>query len=44
MKKMVSLLAVLLFVIALGGCATLRGMGQDVENLGRGINKTVSGN
>ncbi|MFQ5656870.1 MAG: entericidin EcnA/B family protein [Candidatus Methylomirabilales bacterium] len=43
MKKLVSLLALLLLVIVLGGCATVRGMGQDFESLGKGINKTVSG-
>jgi predicted small secreted protein len=38
-KKMLPLLA-LLFV--LGGCATLRGMAEDIQNLGKGMKKTIS--
>lgn len=41
MKKMISLL-MLLLLIALNGCATLQGMGEDAKNLGRGLKKTVS--
>ncbi len=41
MRKMISLLVALL-LIALAGCATLRGMGEDAENLGRGLKKTIS--
>ena len=34
------LLGVLLFFTA--GCATMRGMGQDLQSLGRGIKKVFS--
>jgi predicted small secreted protein len=40
MKKMLVLLTALF--IALSGCATVRGMGEDIQNLGRGIKKTFS--
>ncbi|MCH7913187.1 MAG: entericidin EcnA/B family protein [Deltaproteobacteria bacterium] len=39
MKKLVLLLLVAL-LIALEGCATFRGMGEDFQNLGRGLEKT----
>ena len=40
MKKMMFLL---LFVMAAAaGCATLRGMADDMQNLGRGLKKTVA--
>jgi predicted small secreted protein len=43
MKRQTLLLcASLLVVFVLGGCATLRGMGEDIQNLGRGLKKTVS--
>jgi predicted small secreted protein len=35
-------IVIALALIVLAGCATFRGMAQDFENLGRGINKTVS--
>ncbi len=41
MRRMVSI-AIAFLMMVLTGCATLRGMAQDTENLGRGINKTVS--
>jgi predicted small secreted protein len=41
MKKRTLLLLALLSIV-LGGCATVRGMAEDVENLGRGLKKTVS--
>jgi predicted small secreted protein len=41
-KKSLVLLS-LLIVLVLQGCATVRGMAEDVENLGRGLKKTVSG-
>ena len=34
-KKMLRLWALLLVVFAVEGCATLRGMGEDIQNLGR---------
>ncbi len=42
-KKMLRLCALLLVVFAVEGCATLHGMGEDIQNLGRGVKKTVSG-
>jgi len=39
-KRTLLLLAVLLIV--LGGCATVRGMAEDIENLGKGLKKTIS--
>jgi predicted small secreted protein len=41
MKTIISFILAL-FVLALAGCATFRGMAEDFENLGRGIKKTVS--
>ncbi len=41
MGKLVSLFVALLLVL-LAGCATLRGMAEDAENLGKGLKKTVS--
>ncbi|MCZ6563549.1 MAG: hypothetical protein O6948_11630 [Deltaproteobacteria bacterium] len=39
MKKLI-LLLVVVFLLASGGCATMRGMGEDFQNLGRGLEKT----
>jgi predicted small secreted protein len=41
MKKRTLLLLALLLII-LGGCATVRGMAEDIENLGKGLKKTIS--
>jgi len=35
---------VALFFLFLAGCATLRGMGEDIQNLGKGLKKAVSQN
>jgi len=44
MKSKILLLWVsLLVVLVLEGCATVRGMGEDIQNLGRAIKRTVSG-
>ena len=32
----------LLVSVLLAGCATLRGMAEDTQNLGRGLKKTVA--
>ena len=40
MKKAIFLVFML---IVLNGCATLRGMGDDFQSLGRGLKQTVSG-
>jgi len=42
-KKTLILLALVVIVSVIGGCATVRGMAEDVQNLGRGLKKTVSG-
>ena len=42
MKKNKLLLCALLIVVALQGCATLRGIGEDIQSLGRGLKRTVS--
>lgn len=41
-KKALLLCASLLAVLALQGCATIRGMGEDLQSLGRAIQRTVS--
>ena len=43
MKKKLLLLWALLFVVfVLEGCATLRGIAEDIQSLGRGLKRTVS--
>jgi predicted small secreted protein len=34
--------AILLVFVALQGCATVRGIGEDIESLGRGLKRAVS--
>ena len=41
MKKTILLLLGLLLILS-GGCATVRGMAEDIQNLGKGLKKTVS--
>jgi len=41
MKKRMFLLCALLIVV-LEGCATLRGIAEDIQSLGRGVKRTVS--
>jgi len=41
MRKVI-LLPVALVLLFLTGCATIRGMAEDVQSLGRGLKKTVS--
>jgi predicted small secreted protein len=43
MSRWISLF-VALSLVALAGCATLRGMAQDAENLGKGLKKTIAEN
>ncbi len=40
MRKLVLLLS-LLALLASQGCATFRGMGEDIQNLGKGIKESV---
>src|SRR4029077_17910927 len=42
-KKTLLLGAVLLIVLASEGCATVRGMGEDIQSLGRAVKRAVSG-
>jgi len=42
-KKTLLLWAVLLVVLALEGCATISGMGEDIQSLGRALKRAVSG-
>jgi predicted small secreted protein len=41
-KKMLLLWLLLLVVLALEGCATLRGIGEDIQSLGRALKRAVS--
>lgn len=42
MRRPIVLFVALMLLISLAGCATLRGMGEDFENLGKGLKKTIS--
>jgi predicted small secreted protein len=42
-KKTLFLSALLLVVSALEGCATIRGIGEDIQSLGRALKRAVSG-
>jgi len=42
METKTKLLLLTLLLIVLEGCATLRGVAEDIQNLGRGIKKTIS--
>jgi predicted small secreted protein len=42
-KKTLFLSALLLIILGLEGCATLRGMGEDIQGLGRALKRAVSG-
>ena len=39
-KTVLAVLALLLLILS--GCATLRGVAEDFQNLGRGLQKTLS--
>jgi predicted small secreted protein len=41
-RKMLLLCGLFLVVFVLEGCATLRGIGEDIQNLGRGLKRTIS--
>jgi predicted small secreted protein len=41
-KKRLFLWALLLIVLVSEGCATIRGMGEDMQRLGRAVKRTVS--
>jgi predicted small secreted protein len=42
-KKRLRLSALLFVVLALDGCATLNGMGEDIQSVGRAVKRAVSG-
>ena len=42
-KKKLLLWAWFLVVLASEGCATVRGMGEDIQSIGRAVKRTVSG-
>jgi predicted small secreted protein len=42
-KKTLLLWASLLVVLALEGCATVQGIGEDIQSLGRAMKRAVSG-
>jgi len=42
-RKTLLLWALLLAVLTLEGCATTRGIGEDLQDLGRALKKAVSG-
>ena len=42
MRKLSLVLIVSMLLAGLAGCATFRGMGEDIENLGKGIKKSIS--
>ena len=42
-KKTLFLSALLLVVLSLEGCATIRGIGEDIQSLGRALKRAVSG-
>jgi predicted small secreted protein len=42
-KETLFLSALLLVVLALEGCATIRGIGEDIQSLGRALKRAVSG-
>jgi predicted small secreted protein len=41
-KKRLLLWALLLVVLTLEGCATIRGLGEDIQRLGRALKRSVS--
>ena len=41
MKKLSSVLFVVVFLFTLSGCATMEGLGKDIEKLGESIQKSV---
>jgi predicted small secreted protein len=42
MRTRVTLLLAIVLMVALVGCNTFRGMGEDIQALGKGIQKTFS--
>ena len=42
-KKKLLLWSLFLVVLASEGCATIRGMGEDIQSIGRAVKRSVSG-
>ncbi len=42
MRRLIFGVVGLVLAIAFGGCATLRGMAEDLQNLGKGLKESVS--
>jgi predicted small secreted protein len=42
-KKKLLLWTLFLVVLTSEGCATVRGMGEDIQSIGRAVKRTVSG-
>jgi len=42
MRRLPLILAALLLLVTLAGCATVRGMGEDIENLGKAMKKSTT--
>jgi predicted small secreted protein len=42
MRRATLIIGVLMLVAFLAGCATFRGMGEDIENLGKSMKRSTS--
>ncbi len=42
MRRLILVLIGAILVANLAGCATFRGMGEDIQNIGKGIKKSTS--
>jgi len=42
MQRITLLIVALVLLTSLAGCATFRGMGEDIENLGKAMKKSTS--
>jgi predicted small secreted protein len=42
MKKLISIVLVLSFMALLGGCETMKGLGEDIQKAGKAIEKKAS--
>ena len=42
MRHLTLLIVALMLLASLAGCATFRGMGEDIENLGKAMKKSTS--
>lgn len=42
MRRLSLIVMALILLAGLAGCATFRGMGEDIQNIGKGIKKSTS--